>query len=109
MISRYLTEKLKISLLPDFPSLRERAMPRPLPAPQVLDAEFLQIRAKILELAASLDRLDRGDGDVADDPRMRLVMGGLSILSDDEPGRAERLQLLFSQAYEDGWRKRMGI
>jgi hypothetical protein len=80
-----------------------------MPAPQVLDAEFLQIRAKILELAASFDRLDRGDGDVANDPRMRLVMGGLAILSEDEPGRAERLQLLFSQAYEDGWRKRLGI
>jgi hypothetical protein len=80
-----------------------------MPAPQVLDAEFLQIRAKILELAAALDRLDRGDGEVADDPRMRLVAGGLSILREDEPGRAERMQLLFSQAYEDGWRKRMGI
>ena len=84
-------------------------MPRPLPAPQVLDAEFLQIRAKILELAASLDRLDRGDGEVDDDPRMRLVRGGISILLEEETGRAERMQLLFSQAYEDGWRQRLGI
>ena len=84
-------------------------MPRPLPAPQVLDAEFLQIRAKILELAASLDRLDRGDGEVDDDLRMRLVRGGISILLEEETGRAERMQLLFSQAYEDGWRKRLGI
>lgn len=84
-------------------------MPHPMPAPQVLDREFLEIRAKILELAASLDRLDRGDGDVADDPRMRLVMGGLAILSDDQPSRAERLQLLFSQRYEDDWRKKFGI
>jgi hypothetical protein len=76
-----------------------------MPAPQVLDREFLEIRAKILELAASLDRLDRGDGDVADDPRMTLVRGGLSILSQDDPGRAERMQLLFSQPYEDAWRK----
>lgn len=84
-------------------------MPHAMPAPQVLDREFLEIRAKILELAASLDRLDRGDGDVTDDPRMRLVLGGISLLSHDEPGRAERLQLLFSQPYEDAWRKKYGI
>lgn len=84
-------------------------MPHAMPAPQVLDREFLEIRAKILELAASLDRLDRGDGDVADDPRMRLVLGGLALLTEDEPGRAERLQLLFSQPYEDGWRRKFGI
>lgn len=84
-------------------------MPHAMPAPQVLDREFLEIRAKILELAASLDRLDRGGGDVADDPRMTLVRGGLSILSQDDPGRAERMQLLFSQPYEDAWRKKFGI
>jgi hypothetical protein len=84
-------------------------MPHAMPAPQVLDREFLEIRAKILELAASLDRLDRGDGDVADDPRMRLVAGGLEILTDDEPNRAERMQRLFSQPYEEGWRKKFGI
>jgi hypothetical protein len=84
-------------------------MPRPLPAPQTLDAEFLVMRAKILELAASLDRLDRGDGDVGDDPRMLLVRGGISILNEEAPDRAERLQLLFSQPYEDGWRKKLGV
>ena len=40
---------------------------------------------------------------------MRLVRGGIAILTDDEPDRAERLQLLFSQPYEDGWRKKLGI
>lgn len=85
-------------------------MPRPLPAPQTLNREFLEIRAKILELAASLDRLDRGEGDVDADPRMKLVRGGLQILTDHaDADRAERLQLLFSQPYEDGWRKKHGI
>lgn len=85
-------------------------MPRPLTAPQTLNREFLEIRAKILELAASLDRLDRGDGEVDSDPRMKLVRGGLKILNDPADGdRAERLQLLFSQPYEDGWRKKLGI
>ena len=84
-------------------------MPHPMPAPQLLNRDFLEIRAKILEIASALDRLDRGDGNVDDDPRMKLVLGGLNILIDDEPNRAERMQLLFSQPYEDGWRKRLGI
>jgi len=84
-------------------------MPATLPAPQVLDREFLEIRAKILELAASLDRLDRGAGDVADDARMQLVLGGLGLLLEDRPGRAERMQLLFSQPYEAAWRKKFEI
>lgn len=85
-------------------------MPRPLPAEQTLNREFLEIRAKILELAASLDRLDRGDGNVADDPRMRLVRGGLQILTGDaDADRAEQLQLLFSQPYEETWRKKFEI
>ncbi len=36
-------------------------MPTAMPAAEVLDREFLEIRAKILEIAASLDRLDRGE------------------------------------------------
>ena len=35
----------------------------------VLDQEYLVARAKILELAAILDRLDRADGAAAEDPR----------------------------------------
>ena len=84
-------------------------MPHPMPAPQLLNRDFLEIRAKILEIASALDRLDRGEGDVTDDPRMKLVQGGLNILIDGEPNHAERMQLLFSQPYEDGWRKRLGI
>ncbi len=34
----------------------------PLTAAATLEREFLTIRAKILEIAASLDRLDRADG-----------------------------------------------
>ena len=33
---------------------------KPLPAPKALDAFFLEARCKILDLAAILDRIDRG-------------------------------------------------
>ena len=80
-----------------------------MPASDVLDREFLEIRAKILELAASIDRLERGSGTVADDPRMELIQEGFRILQEREDGRAERVQLLFSQPFEVEWRKQYGI
>ena len=43
-------------------------MPIPLDAPEVLQREFLEIRARLLQVAASLDRLGRAEGSVADDP-----------------------------------------
>ena len=84
-------------------------MPKPMPAPHVLDREFLEIRAKLLELAASFDRLDRGEGNVGDDRRMQLIRKGLDILHRDESGRAEAIQLLFSREYEENWRRTFDI
>jgi hypothetical protein len=78
-------------------------------APQILNREFLEVRAKILELAASLDRLDRSEGSAAADPRLRRVREGIEILLSDLPDRAERVQLLFSREYDDAWRKKFGV
>lgn len=80
-----------------------------MPAEAVLDREFLEIRAKILELAASFDRLDRGDGSVLTDPRMKLVDEALQVLQRPGADRAEQLQMIFSRAYDDDWRKEYGI
>jgi hypothetical protein len=80
-------------------------MPTPMAAPAVLNREFLEIRAKLLELASSFDRLDRGGGSVADDPRMELIRKGLDVLRSDRPNRAEALQLLFSRQYDENWRE----
>ena len=75
---------------------------------QVLDREYLEIRGKILEVAASLDRLERAAGDVAQDPRMALIHQGLQITlqPNDAQGdsRAKQIQLLFSREYADSWR-----
>jgi hypothetical protein len=72
-------------------------------APAVLNREFLELRAKILELAASLDRLDRAEGVVSDDARLTKLRRGLEILLSDDPDRAERIQLLFSRPYHEDW------
>ena len=54
--------------------------------------EYLQMRAKILELAASLDRIDRGEGSVDSDPRVELIAKGIELLSDEKQGRATEHQ-----------------
>ncbi len=73
-------------------------------ADQIIDVEFLTIRAKILELAASLDRIERGEGEMQDEEPMELIQRALQILLDDDPQKAERIQLLFSREYDGDWR-----
>ena len=80
------------------------SMPIPLEAPEVLNREFLEIRARLLQIAASLDRLDRAAGSVEDDPRLAKIREALAILEDESADRAERIQLLFSRPYEPAWR-----
>ncbi len=77
----------------------------PISAPDLLSRDFLEVRAKILELAACLDRFQRAEGSVEGDPRMRRIAEGLRLLqSADQPDRAEQVQLIFSLPYEEGWR-----
>jgi len=79
----------------------------PLPAPKVLDAFFLEARAKILDLAAILDRIGRGEGasGVAADPRLDKINKALDVLLDLSGGRAERVQQIFSLDYDPDWDK----
>lgn len=84
-------------------------MPIPLDAPDVLDREFLEVRARLLQVAAALDRLDRAAGDVSADPRLDKIRRALAILENPQADRAERIQLLFSRPYEPDWRSKMGV
>jgi hypothetical protein len=78
-------------------------MIKPLPAAEVLDGYFLEARARIIELAAMLDRIDRGGGATAD-PRMQKLTQALARLQQAGPGRAETIQNIFSIAYDPNWR-----
>jgi hypothetical protein len=78
-------------------------------APDVLNREFLEIRGKLLEIAASLDRLDRSAGSVAGDRRLALLREALEVLMDDRGDRAEQIQLLFSRQYNDDWQQEFDI
>ncbi len=78
-------------------------------ADQVLDVEFLMMRAKILELAAALDRIQRADGSADDEIRMRLIERGLQILCDGQGNHAERIRMLFSREYAENWRAQFEV
>jgi hypothetical protein len=67
---------------------------------QLLDQMFLEMRGRCLSLAADLDRLDRAEGNSVDqDERIVKLRQALSVLlSEDRTHRAERVQLIFSDA-----------
>ncbi len=75
-------------------------------AAQILDREFLTIRGKLLEVAAALDRIERGEGTVAADSRLKKIGETLAVLGKGGSDRAEQLQMIFSLPYEPAWRKR---
>jgi len=67
----------------------------PLTRAQVVDAYFMEHRARLLDVAAFLDRVDRA-GAGEDDFRMRAFRAGVAILQDGTPGRARRILELLS-------------
>lgn len=77
----------------------------PLPAPRALDQFFLDARCRLLDLAAMLDRVARGDGTVGDDPRAAKIDAALKILASDATDKAARIQHLFSIEYDAAWER----
>jgi hypothetical protein len=79
----------------------------PLPANEVMDRYFLEARSKLLDVAAILDRINRGANSMAieKDPRAARIREALDILLDRSGGRAERIQKVFSLQYEPGWER----
>jgi hypothetical protein len=79
------------------------------PAPKVLDQEFLDLRARLLQIAAQLDRLDRAAGKATDDVRLRGVHKALAVLAAPGPNRAEQVQMIFSRPYDPSWKSKMEL
>jgi hypothetical protein len=61
---------------------------------QVLDLYFMENRAKLIDLAAFLDRVDRATGDA--DFRLAGFMEAMKHLSDGKPERAKNVLLSLS-------------
>lgn len=86
-----------------------RSISVPLSALETLNREFLEIRSRLVQLAAALDRVDRAEGFVGSDPRLGQIRQALEMLHDAEPRRAERVQQLFSRPYDPQWRSALGV
>lgn len=84
-------------------------MSAPLSAADVLNREFLEIRARVLQVAASLDRLDRAEGSVQSDARIENLRKAIEVLQSSDPNRAEQIQLIFSRTYDGGWQTKFGL
>jgi hypothetical protein len=77
-------------------------------ASDVLNREFLGIRSRLVDLAATLDRIGRGEGE-ASDPRLAAIRRSLELLAGAGTDRAERIQHLFSLPYAENWREEFGL
>lgn len=74
-------------------------MPAIMLSPNLLDQQFLQMRAHCLSLAADMDRLGRAEGGlqaVAHDPRIAALGRAIAILADPTDQRARRVLEAFS-------------
>ncbi len=64
----------------------------PAPRSKVLELYFLEHRAKLIDIASFLDRIDRAAADGPEiDFRVEAFHRALKILSDGEPCRARRI------------------
>ncbi len=76
---------------------------------QVLEEELLPLRAKLLEVAATLDRIDRSDAPTAAPETMATIRSAIETLLRPGTNRAEQVQLLFSRCYDATWRESFEI
>lgn len=85
-------------------------MPSPMAATAVLDRVYLEVRCRLLDVAAALDRIERAEGsdDALDDARWKQLREGIAILGSTGADRAERIQMLFSDSYVPNWNRGRG-
>lgn len=73
----------------------------PLSSDEVIDRYFLEHRAKLIDIAAFIDRVERSEGSSEDDFRLRSLRHAITLLIDGKPERARRVLELFSDRTED--------
>ncbi len=73
---------------------------------ELLDLYFMDARAKLIDLAAFLDRVDRGTGDA--DFRLAAFCEAMKELAGDQPTRAKEVLVSLSDPTSDPIEKSPG-
>lgn len=70
----------------------------PLQAKEALEKYFLDNRARMLEIASFLDRIDRysGSSEAKEDFRYKSLLNALKVILETDKERTKKIQLLFS-------------
>ncbi len=92
--------------------MSDRAATCPLSREQVVDRYFLEHRAKLIDIAAFLDRIDRAApaGDASrDDFRITAFKQALALLDDGRGSRARRVLEAFSDPTEEPLESALGL
>lgn len=74
----------------------------PMPRDQTIDRYFMEHRAKLLDVAAFLDRVDRSESPAGadEDFRVEAMQRAIQLLIDEKGERAKRVLELFSDPSE---------
>lgn len=81
----------------EFPVMSKPARSCPLSLSKVIDAYFMEHRAKLIDIAAFLDRCERAEDDLGgQDFRIAALRESAAMLFDDKPERARRILDLLS-------------
>lgn len=64
-----------------------------------MDLQFIDARARVIDLAAFLDRIGRHDGEA--DIRLEYFAKALAVLGEDRPDRAKAVLEVFSDMSSD--------
>ena len=77
----------------------------PMTADAVVNRYFLEMRSKVLDVAAALDRIERTEDaeGAAKDVRLQKLRTAIDILLDGKGDRAARVLMAFSDSYEPNW------
>jgi len=69
--------------------MSKHAVSIPLSRQQVIDQYFMEHRAKLIDIAAFLDRVERAEGE--DEFRVAALREAMQLLTDGKPQRAKRV------------------
>ncbi len=84
----------------------------PLTKKEVFERYFLELRCKLLDAAAILDRIRRAPGDdeqLRNDPRIGQLRRALEVLASERTNYAEEIQLIFSRPYDPDWQQKFDL